>query len=41
MHRYPKMLEKYNRITEKHKEKNSMHEWWLLSAEEIKEVIGQ
>lgn len=41
MHRYPKMLEKYNRITAKHKEKDSMaSEWWLLSADEIKEVIG-
>jgi uncharacterized protein len=41
MHLYPKMLEKYNRIVEKHKKGNAMHEWWLLSAEEIKEVIGQ
>ena len=41
MHRYPKMLEKYNRITEKHKEKDSMaSEWWMLSAAEIKEVTG-
>jgi uncharacterized protein len=25
--RYPKMLERYNRIVEKHKEKNSMPDW--------------
>jgi hypothetical protein len=41
MHRYPKMLEKWNRITEKHKQKDGMRDWWLLTAEEIKEVIGK